>query len=139
MSSIKDEIQIQGGAGNVYEALTRQAGYRAWWNAVGEVPEVVGGEAKLHFIKDGTPVNMRFRIDEMNVKEGVRWTCIAHDMPSWIGTTLSWRIKEAGGSVLVSLEHDGWKGAAPDSVAQGWKHFMGSLKAYVEIGTGQPW
>jgi uncharacterized protein YndB with AHSA1/START domain len=139
MNAIRDEVRIQGTASKVYEALTRQAAYRGWWNAVGEVAEAVGGEAKLRFIKDGMPVNMRFRIDEMKANECVRWACIAHDMPSWVGTTLTWRIKEAGGAVMVSLDHSGWKDAAPDAVAQGWKHFLGSLKSYVETGTGQPW
>jgi uncharacterized protein YndB with AHSA1/START domain len=139
MSAIKDEVRIQGTATKVYEALTRQSAYRGWWNAVGDVAEAVGGEAKLRFVKEGNPVNMRFRIDEMRANECVSWTCTAHDMPSWVGTTLSWRIKEAGGAVMVSFDHSGWKDAAPDPVVQGWKHFLGSLKSYVETGTGQPW
>jgi uncharacterized protein YndB with AHSA1/START domain len=139
MSSIKDEIRIAAPASKVYEALTRQAGYRGWWNAVGEVSEAVGGEAKLHFVKDGNPVNMRFVIDEMKANESVRWTCVSHEFSSWVGTTLNWRLKDAGGAVLVSFEHGGWKDAAPEPVAQGWKHFLGSLKSYLETGTGQPW
>jgi uncharacterized protein YndB with AHSA1/START domain len=139
MSSIKDEIRIQASPGKVYEALTQQAGYRGWWNKVGEVPEKVGEEAQLRFVKDGQPVNMRFRIDEMKPSELVRWTCIAHDAPPWIGTILTWRIKDSGGTTLVSLDHAGWKDAPPEPVAQGWRHFIASLKAYVETGTGQPW
>src|SRR5687767_13255630 len=98
MSSLKDEIRINATAAKAYQALTSQAGYRAWWNAVAEVPDTVGGEAKLHFVKDGNPVNMRFRIDEMKPNESVRWTCVAHDMANWVGTSLDWRIKEAGGA-----------------------------------------
>ena len=139
MSSIKDEIRIQAGASKVYEALTTQAGYRGWWNAKAEIDGAAGGEAKLYFVKDGQPVNMRYSIDELKPNESVRWTCVAHDMPSWVGTSLNWQIKEAEGSALVSFEHAGWKGAPPEPVAQGWKHFLGSLKAYVETGTGQPW
>ncbi len=139
MNAIKDEVRIQETAKKVYEALTLQAGYRGWWNAVGEVAEKVGGEAKLSFVKDGTPINMGFRIDEMKSNECVRWTCVTHDMPSWVGTSLTWRLAEAGGAVVVSLEHSGWQGVAPEMVAQGWKHFLGSLKSYVETGTGQPW
>jgi hypothetical protein len=30
-----------------------------------------------------------------------------------------------------------WRENVVDS--QGWKHFLGSLKLYVETGTGQPW
>jgi uncharacterized protein YndB with AHSA1/START domain len=139
MNSIKDEVRIQATAGNVYEALTRQAGYRGWWNAVAEVDESVGGHATLRFVKDGQPVNMRFRIDDMHANDHVRWTCVSHDMPSWIGTSLTWTLKDAGGTVAVSLEHSGWTGKAPETVAHGWRHFLGSLKQYVETGVGQPW
>jgi uncharacterized protein YndB with AHSA1/START domain len=139
MSSIKDEVRIKGTLQKVYDALTQQQGYRGWWNAVAEVPERAGGEAQLRFVKDGQPVNMRFRIDETRPNEGVRWTCTAHDMPSWVGTTLNWKLSESDGDVVVSFEHAGFQGAAPEPVAQGWKHFLGSLKSYVETGTGQPW
>jgi uncharacterized protein YndB with AHSA1/START domain len=139
MSSINDEVQIRTTRDQAYDALRRQAGYRGWWNKVAEVPETVGGEAKLRFVKDGNPIHMRFRIDELRPGERVVWTCVAHDLPSWIGTTLSWSLHEAGGTVLVKLEHSGWAEAAPAPVAEGWKHFLGSLKAYLETGTGQPW
>ena len=139
MHAINDEIRISAPASKVYEALTRQAGYRAWWNAAGEVAEAVGGDAKLHFIKEGKPVNMRFRIDEMKAGESVQWTCVENDGPSWVGTTLNWRIKNAGDAVVVVFTHDGWKAPPPEMIAQSWKHFLGSLKSYVETGTGQPW
>jgi uncharacterized protein YndB with AHSA1/START domain len=139
MTSIKDEVRIQAPAGRVYAALTRQEGYRGWWNAVGEVGESVGDEARLRFVKDGQPVNMRFRIDEQTANETVRWTCVGHDMADWVGTWLLWKIVGAGDGVVLSLEHGGWKGAAPEPVAQGWRHFLGSIKAFVETGTGQPW
>jgi uncharacterized protein YndB with AHSA1/START domain len=139
MSSIKQEIRIAAPLGKVYAALSTQTGYRGWWNAVGEVSERVGGDAQLKFVKDGTPVNMGFRIDALQPNEAVRWTCIAHDMPSWVGTTLDWKLSEQADGVLVAFEHAGWKEAGPEPVAQGWKHFLSSLKLYVETGTGQPW
>ena len=33
----------------------------------------------------------------------------------------------------------GWKGDAPEPVVQGWRHFVGSLRSFVETGEGQPW
>ena len=90
-------------------------------------------------MKDGNPVNMRFRIEEAEPNQSVRWKCTAHDMQDWVGTTLNWSLKESNGNVLVPFDHAGWKDAGPAPVAQGWKHFLGSLKSYVETGTGQPW
>jgi uncharacterized protein YndB with AHSA1/START domain len=127
MTSLADEIRIRTTAARAYAALTEQSDYRGWWNKVAEVPARVGGEPKLLFDKDGQPVSMRFRIDTQTPDQLVRWTCIAHDM------------KPAGDEVLVSLVHAGWQGEAPQPVAQGWRHFLGSLKSYLETGTGRPW
>jgi uncharacterized protein YndB with AHSA1/START domain len=139
MGSIKDEVSIKSTPAKAYEALTTQAGYRGWWNAVAEVQNKVGGEAQLRFVKDGQPVAMRFRVDAQKPNESVVWTCIGHDMPTWIGTSLNWTVKAGGDGVLVSLDHAGWKEAGPEMVAQGWKHFLSSMKSYLETGTGQPW
>jgi|SRR5882724_8964711 len=139
MKTIKDETRINASASKVYAALTTEAGYRGWWNGVAEVPSAVGGEAQLRFVKEGTPINMRFRIDAMKANESVRWTCIAHDMPSWVGTALNWNLKANGAETLLTFEHDGWKDEAPAPVAQGWQHFLASLKSYAETGVGQPW
>jgi uncharacterized protein YndB with AHSA1/START domain len=139
MASIKDEVTIKTSVAKAYEALTSQAGYRGWWNGVAEVAQSEGGEAKLKFVKDGQPVNMRFRIDELKPNESVRWTCVAHDMPPWVDTQLSWTLRGSGDSVVVALDHSGWQGEGPEPVAQGWKHFLGSMKSYLETGTGQPW
>jgi uncharacterized protein YndB with AHSA1/START domain len=139
MNTIKDEFRIQAPASKVYAALTIEAGYRGWWNKVAEVGNGVGREAKLHFIKDGQPVTMRYRIEDLQPDQSVRWACVAHDFPSWVGTTLSWQLKETAGVTLVSFEHGGWKETPPEPVVMGWKHFCGSLKAYVEMGKGEPW
>jgi uncharacterized protein YndB with AHSA1/START domain len=139
MSSIRDEISIDAATAKVYQALATQAGYRGWWNAVAEVPGAVGGEAQLRFVKDGNTVNMRFRIDALESNQSVRWTCISHDVPSWVGTTLNWQLAGAGGKTRVTFEHAGWREEAPEPVVQGWKHFVSSLKSYLETGSGQPW
>ena len=56
-----------------------------------------------------------------------------------IGTTLTWTIKGTGDEVVVALDHAGWKDEGPEPVKQGWKHFLASMKSYLETGTGQPW
>jgi uncharacterized protein YndB with AHSA1/START domain len=139
MTSIKDEARIQTTPARAYAALTEQSGYRGWWNKVAEVPSQVGGEPSLLFDKGGQPVAMRYRIDRLVPNELVKWTCIAHDMASWVGTTLTWSIRSAGDEVVIALDHSGWKDEAPEPVRQGWQHFLGSLKSYLETGTGQPW
>jgi len=82
---------------------------------------------------------MRFRLEETVPNRAVRWTCVGHDMDSWVGTTLTWDLASDGDATEVSFEPSGWKGGAPEPVVRGWRHFMGSLRSYVETGQGQPW
>jgi uncharacterized protein YndB with AHSA1/START domain len=139
MSSIKEKLIVQGSSAKVFEALTSQAGYLGWWSKDCQIAQKSGDESRLKFNKDGNIVSMRFRLDEKIPGQSVRWTCIGHDMEPWIGTTLTWRLAPEDDATEVTLEHGGWKGDAPDPVRQGWRHFIGSLRSYVETGQGQPW
>jgi len=138
-SSIKEKLIVRGSTTKVFEALTQQAGYTGWWSKDCQIAKKVGEESKLKFNKEGTIVSMRFRLDEASAKKSVRWTCVGHDMESWIGTTLRWDLAADGPATEVSFEHGGWKGDAPEPVVQGWRHFVGSLRSFVETGQGQPW
>jgi uncharacterized protein YndB with AHSA1/START domain len=139
MSAIKDYITINASPDEAQAALTTQAGYLGWWSKDCQIADRVGGESRLAFNKGGSIVKMRFRTDV--VEDGrIEWTCIAHDMDSWIGTTLNWSISKERDGVRVALVHDGWKSETPpDMVVGGWKHFLGSMKQYLETGVGQPW
>ena len=140
MNTIKEKLIIRGTPAKVFEALTEQRGYNGWWSKDCEIARKPGEESRLRFNKDGAIVSMRFRVDEVVPNRSVCWTCVGHDMPSWIGTTLRWEIATENGATEVSLEHAGWKeGDVPEPVVQGWRHFVGSLRSWVETGQGQPW
>ncbi len=139
MSAIQKSITIDADAAAVYDALATPDGYRGWWCRNSAIADWEGGQSMLHFVKDGQPVTMTFRVDELAPSTGVRWTCVSNDAPPWIGTQLAWSVKSASAGVEVALEHSGWSDAPHEAVAQGWDHFMASLKQFVETGEGQPW
>jgi uncharacterized protein YndB with AHSA1/START domain len=139
MTSINESIRIGAPLERAMEALTTEAGYRGWWSKDCSIPRDVGGEPTLKFDKGGTIVAMRYRIDAIEPEGKVKWTCIGHDMPSWIGTSLNWNVVPSGDGVEVKLEHAGWQGDPPEPVTQGWRHFLGSMKAFLETGRGEPW
>ena len=139
MASIQDSIRIQAPLAKAMQALTTEAGYRGWWSKDCQISEKVGGQADLKFNKGGTIVRMKFRVDSIDPAGSVKWTCIGHDLPEWIGTTLNWSVQPSGDGVEVRLDHAGWKGTPPEAVAQGWSHFLKSMKSYLEAGHGEPW
>jgi uncharacterized protein YndB with AHSA1/START domain len=139
MNEIKEKVVVRGSVDKVFQALTEQAGYNGWWSKDCTIGRAPGEESNLRFNKEGNIVNMRFRVDEVVADKEVHWTCVAHDMPSWVGTSLRWRLLPDGPRTEVTFVHDGWKGEAPEPVVQGWRHFLGSLRSWVEGGQGQPW
>jgi uncharacterized protein YndB with AHSA1/START domain len=139
MSIIKEKLIVRGSTAKVFGALTEQAGYNGWWSKDCQIARNVGEESKLKFNKEGNIVSMRFRVDEVIANKSVRWTCVGHDMESWVGTTLRWELTSDDPSTEVSFEHGGWQGPAPEPAVQGWRHFLGSLRSFIETGTGQPW
>jgi uncharacterized protein YndB with AHSA1/START domain len=139
MNGIKEKLMVRENTAKVFEALTTPAGYNGWWSKDCQIAQKAGDESKLKFNKEGTFVTMRFRLDATDPGRSVRWTCVGHDMDSWIGTTLAWSLAPDGDATELTLEHGGWQGPAPEPVVQGWRHFIGSLRSYVETGQGQPW
>jgi uncharacterized protein YndB with AHSA1/START domain len=140
MAAIKDQVRIETTPEKAFTALTTREGYNGWWSKSCEIGTKAGAESTLRFNKEGAIVNMRYRIDRIDAKSGILWTCIGHDAPPWIGTTLEWKIAPDGPkAVTVTLTHDGWQGEPPPPVIGGWKHFLGSMKKYLETGTGEPW
>ena len=139
MAEIEDQVRIRTTPARIYEALTRTADIRLWWSKKCTIADSTGGDCTLEFDKAGTIVKMKFRIDALDRQRRVAWTCTGNDTPSWIGTTLEWTISPVGDHMILKLVHAGWKDKAPEAVATGWKHFLPSLKSYIETGTGQPW
>jgi uncharacterized protein YndB with AHSA1/START domain len=140
MNAIEETVRIDAPASRVYEAVTQAEGYRGWWARNCAIGPAVGRESMLHFDKGGTPVTMRFRIDELVPERRVVWTCVAHDFPSWVGTRLSFELAARGsGETELVLRHDGWREEPLQAVRDGWRHFAGSLRRWAETGTGDPW
>ncbi|MCI0571564.1 MAG: SRPBCC domain-containing protein [Myxococcaceae bacterium] len=142
MNPIAHELHIQGTPDEVFHAVSTTEGLNGWWAKDGRAAAQVGGLAELRFDKGGRVVPMTFRIDALEPGRRVAWTCTQNGNPEWIGTTLTWELEAAsGGNTTLRFVHAGFqKGASSyNMTADGWKHFMSSIKAFVETGTGQPW
>jgi len=116
-SSIKEKMIIRGNAEKVFGALTSPAGYRGWWSKDCEIAEKPGAESKLKSTRrdhrdDALP---RRRVVP---NRSVRWTCVAHDMESWIGTTLSWDLAPEGNATEVSFEPAAGRATRPSRLCR---------------------
>ncbi len=127
----------------IYSALATQAGINGWWSKDCDIAASTGGTSTMRFIKEDRPVTMVFRVEELSPNR-VAWTCTNNDNPAWIDTTLVFDFKADGEGSAFTFRHgnfaEQWLNTPPYTMtAEGWQHFMNSLKAYCESGTGQPW
>ena len=84
---------------------------------------------------------MKFRDDALDGERRVAWSCTDNANPEWVGSALTWEITPRDGGSRLTFTHDGFAAGGPpyEMTAEGWKHFMASLKSYADTGSGQPW
>lgn len=78
--------------------------------------------------------------------EGDRWTVTGQDAPKlpvadeWVGDVLSFGVEETGaGTSTLTFTHHGLLTQECAAMCQpGWKHYVASLVALAETGTGNP-
>lgn len=140
-------ITVSSTAEAAYLALTE--GMKFWWTKPDKPILVVGDRSKFTF-----PPNKSFWTFEATTLEpsrSVEMICIEamhlHEgqpkeiESEWLGTKVAWDIKRAGDQTQLRLEHCG---LVPDLLCYdiceaGWDmFFVGSLKAYLDTGTGRP-
>ena len=119
----------------VYDALTTIDGLAGWWARDTSGSTDVGDVIKFRFVPGGFDMLVR----DLVPAEQVVWEVV--DGPEeWVGTTISWQIKQAGDYTIVLFEHRGWREPVEFMAhcSTKWAVFLMSLKSLLETGTGQP-
>lgn len=136
--SYRADVRIGGPRPAVYAALTTLAGLAGWWSPVAGSTGA-GGELRFSHQRPDTLV---LSVEEASYPERVRWRVLDYELnPEWSGTEIAFGLEDDGpeGTHLRFAHH----GLVPalecfEACQAGWDHFLGSLRAYVERGTGSP-
>jgi hypothetical protein len=121
----------------VYGALTTvEGGLAGWWtdDTKGN-GDVVGGVLAFRFVPGGFDME----VIELQPCERVVWRVV--DGPEeWIGTTISWDLRQDGEYTIVLFKHEGWTepGEFMHHCSTKWASYLMSLKSLVETGDGAP-
>jgi hypothetical protein len=137
MPDILHRIGIKSStAEKVYAALTSCKGLAGWWTSGTQgQPETVGGIVQFRFGAGG------FDMKVVELKPGayVLWEVI--DGPEeWIGTKISWEIRNEDDYIIVLMKHMDWKQPVEfmHHCSTKWAIFLMSLKSLLETGHGAP-
>jgi uncharacterized protein YndB with AHSA1/START domain len=125
---------------DVYAALGTIDGVAGWWTRATTGDASVGGVIQFRFELDGGETGgMDGRVVESVPGKRVAWEVI--DGPEeWIGTTITFDIKQDGDWTIVLFSHSDWREPVEfmHHCSTKWATFLMSLKAFVETGQGSP-
>ena len=120
----------------VYNALTTLNGLADWWTTDTTGAAEPGGTIKFRFGEAG---GFDMKVLEQRANARVEWEVI--DGPAeWIGTHVSFDLKEEDGYTIVLFKHEGWREPVEFMAhcSTKWATFLMSLKQLVETGSGDP-
>jgi uncharacterized protein YndB with AHSA1/START domain len=135
MPDILHRVGIRSSVADVYNALTTREGLAAWWTNNTQGEGQVGGVLQFRFGAGGFDM----KVLELRPGERVLWEVI--DGPTeWIGTRVSWDLRQEGDYVIILFKHEHWKEPVEfmHHCSTKWGIFLMSLKSLLETGTGTP-
>ena len=136
MVDILHKVGITAPASEVYAALTTIDGLAGWWttDTVG-TSDAVGGTVTFTFSRGTVDVAVRI----LEADAAVVWEVVSGP-EEWLGTTVSFELRQQGDWTIVLFSHEGWKEPVEfmHHCSTKWATFMLSLKQLVETGKGAP-
>ena len=121
-----------------YQALATRDGLAGWWTNNTQGESKVGGVLQFRFgVGDFDCIAMK--VLELHPAERVLWQVV--DGPKeWIGTKVSFELRQEGDWTIVLFEHQGWKEPVEfmHHCSTKWAVFLLSLKSLLETGKGAP-
>jgi uncharacterized protein YndB with AHSA1/START domain len=135
MVDILHRVGIKSSLDDVYGALTTIEGLSDWWAENTQGDGTLGGMIQFRF----EPGGIDMKVLELYPAKRVLWQVV--DGPQeWIGTTVTWELKQEGDYSVVLFKHEGWKEPVEfmHHCTTKWGVFLMSLKSLPETGTGAP-
>ena len=141
MLDILHRVGIKASSDEVYKALVTRDGLAGWWTTSTQGEGKLGGVIKFRFSDAGGREIGGFdvKVLEQRPAERVLWQVI-EGPPEWIGTKVSFELKQEGDYSIVLFKHVGWKEPVEfmHHCSTKWATFLISLRDLVETGKGAP-
>ena len=121
----------------VYDALTTRDGLAAWWTTDTQGDAAPGGTIQFRF---GDTGGFDMKVLDQRPNERVEWE-VTDGPAEWIGTHVSFNLKQEGDYTIVLFKHEGWRKPVEfmSHCSTKWATFLMSMKQLVETGTGAPY
>ncbi|MCH8496243.1 MAG: SRPBCC domain-containing protein, partial [Balneolales bacterium] len=113
-----------------YDVLTTEKGLGAVWTPKLTVKPEIGFVNEFDFNEESLT---KMKILELDKDFRILWECVESD-PEWVGTRISFELKEENGVTTVLLKHSGWRELTEyySWCNYNWSMFLMRLKKYCE-------
>ena len=140
MADILHRVGIKSSMDAVYKALATREGVAGWWTNNTQGESKVGGALRFSFSAGGAEIGgFEMKVLELQPAKRVLWQVVGGP-EEWIGTKISWELKQESDYVIVLFKHQGWKDPVEfmHHCSTKWAIFLMSLKSLLETGKGAP-
>jgi len=141
MADILHRVGIKASSDEVYKALATRDGLAGWWTTSTQGDSKLGGVIKFRFsAADGHELGgCDVKVLDLRPAKRVLWQ-VTDGPAEWIGTKVSFELKQEGDYSIVLFRHQDWKEPVEfmHHCSTKWATFLMSLKALVETGKGAP-
>ncbi|MCH8495580.1 MAG: SRPBCC domain-containing protein [Balneolales bacterium] len=130
MEKIEIINYIKSPSSKVYQALTSEEGLGTIWTSKLKVKPVIGYIYEFNFNEDP---HTKMLITGLHENQWISWECLASNI-EWVGTTVSFNLKENNGTTAVLLKHCNWREITDYYrwCNYNWSMFLYRLKDYCE-------
>jgi uncharacterized protein YndB with AHSA1/START domain len=137
MPNILHRVGIKAPPQKVYEALTEEKGLAGWWTTNTKASPKVGTVNQFRFKNDDFN---DMEVVELVPARRVKWRCVK-GANEWIGTELTFDLKQEKGDTIVLFAQRDWKEEVEfmHFCSTKWGTFLLSLKSLCENGNGTPY
>jgi uncharacterized protein YndB with AHSA1/START domain len=140
MADILHRVGIKSSVDEVYTALATREGLAGWWTDNTQGESKVGGMIQFRFSAGGKEIGgFDMKVLELDPARRVLWQ-VAAGPQEWIGTKVSFDLKQEGDYAMILFKQQGWKEPVEFMYhcSTKWAIYLMSLKSLVETGQGHP-
>jgi len=137
MFDILHRVGVKSTPYKVFGVLTEEKGLAGWWSRSVTALPVVGTVDKFRFGDRGFN---DMKVLELVPGKRVKWQCV-DGAAEWIGTELTFDLKQEAGATVVLFAQRGWKEQVEfmHYCSTKWATYLLSLKSLCETGQGTPY
>lgn len=137
MKKIIHTLHIHAPPGDVYRALTTEAGVTCWWTTQASLKAGEGGLIEFTFHGDFHPRIRQTRLEDATL---VEWLCEGGH-PNWQDNRFTFALRERDGETSLRFVQHYARELDDDTYGTynfNWGYYLNSLKSLCEDGEGTP-